>query len=956
MAIKKWTDLDAITDLAVTDILCVSHDVPSTPISKKITAANFLKTELHLDQTTPQTVGSDPDRVAKIYVTDLDVTNEITGTVAAVTGLTLNSNALELQTGNIVLVGNVDDTSVLTVGSGAVSVSGTNTGDQDLSAYVAKALFNGQTILAAVSDNDPQPLSITEQTVVGRATGGDVTTLAIDSDLSSVSANDDTVPSAKATKAALDLKADASALGSYVTKALFDAHTVLAATTDDTPAAVTIGEQQILGRVTSGSITALDIDSDLSSVSATDNTVPSAKATKAALDLKADTSVLGNYVTKALFDAHTVLYATTDDTPAALTVTEQTVVGRATGGNITALAIDSDLSSVSANDDTIPSAKATKAALDLKSDTTHTHYYLMASDGDPNPALTIDAAGNITAGLGTSPFLGLYVESETYGSLGVNTKTPDVNAIVTINLPTDDTRKSIFFRNNALAHPVTDILPAEVFASFGTGPYYGYPGLSIIGVSDDGCSSAHAIQVLGIMGASDPVDTTAAIILKGAKSNGVTDAANLGDSETILQVAKYDDTVLASLIGDGKFGLGVVPLGKLQIQHTISTEKALLVSNPGYAHGLTDVLPTDCYLAIAQAGADTYGMPHIIGISDGTAQGLYIEAITKTKSADNAVITISMEEGDGSTGKTNVGSLDVTLRLYGYDESYYDFRKHRLDIVSGTTQPATAILPAAVTGAFLVDTGGGTECGLTVLGISDTDCSGHHGLELRGIVGAADPEDNVGAIVLRAGKSNGSTGAANIGSDETAFEFQNNDMTTLARLRGNGDLELGDGTLGASFIDLLDATDTYTYTIIPGDLAANIDLTIPDGMSSDTFVFEDTAQTMTNKRITKRQTSETSSATPTINTDNADVHVVSALATDITSMTTNLSGTPTDKQCLQIWIKDNGTARDISWGASFQNFLVTLPTATELGKWLVVSLQYLSADSKWCCMDSASQA
>lgn len=80
----------------------------------------------------------------------------------------------------------------------------------------------------------------------------------------------------------------------------------------------------------------------------------------------ATASSLSSYVTKALYDAHTILYATTDDTPAALTVGEQTVVGRATGGNISALAIDSDLSSVSGNDDTLPSAKATKAALDLK--------------------------------------------------------------------------------------------------------------------------------------------------------------------------------------------------------------------------------------------------------------------------------------------------------------------------------------------------------------------------------------------------------------------------------------------------------------------------------------------------------------------------------------------------------------------------------------------------------------
>lgn len=69
-------------------------------------------------------------------------------------------------------------------------------------------------------------------------------------------------------------------------------------------------------------------------------------------------------VNKSTFDANSILYATTDNTPVALVVAEQTVVGRATGGNIAALAIDSDLSSVSENDDTIPSAKATKAMSD----------------------------------------------------------------------------------------------------------------------------------------------------------------------------------------------------------------------------------------------------------------------------------------------------------------------------------------------------------------------------------------------------------------------------------------------------------------------------------------------------------------------------------------------------------------------------------------------------------------
>jgi predicted GH43/DUF377 family glycosyl hydrolase len=70
------------------------------------------------------------------------------------------------------------------------------------------------------------------------------------------------------------------------------------------------------------------------------------------------------YTLQSLFDADTVLTATSDNTPIATTLTEQTVLGRVTGGHPAAIAIDNDLSSVSANHDTIPSAKATKDYID----------------------------------------------------------------------------------------------------------------------------------------------------------------------------------------------------------------------------------------------------------------------------------------------------------------------------------------------------------------------------------------------------------------------------------------------------------------------------------------------------------------------------------------------------------------------------------------------------------------
>jgi hypothetical protein len=76
-------------------------------------------------------------------------------------------------------------------------------------------------------------------------------------------------------------------------------------------------------------------------------------------------TILGNYVPKSLYDAYSVLYADTDNTPAALTVGNNTVVGRVAAG-IVAIDIDGDLSAVSAADDTVPSAKATKAYADGK--------------------------------------------------------------------------------------------------------------------------------------------------------------------------------------------------------------------------------------------------------------------------------------------------------------------------------------------------------------------------------------------------------------------------------------------------------------------------------------------------------------------------------------------------------------------------------------------------------------
>ncbi len=103
--------------------------------------------------------------------------------------------------------------------------------------------------------------------------------------------------------------------------------------------------------------------------------------------------------------------------------------------------------------------------------------------------------------------------------------------------------------------------------------------------------------------------------------------------------------------------------------------------------------------------------------------------------------------------------------------------------------------------------------------------------------------------------------------------------------------------------------------------------------------------TLTNKRITPRVTSTGSSATPTPNADTDDQYQLTALAA--TAAFAAPTGTPTDGQPLIIRIKDNGTARALSWNAIYRAVGVTLPTTTVLSKTMYIGMRYNAADTKY---------
>jgi len=182
------------------------------------------------------------------------------------------------------------------------------------------------------------------------------------------------------------------------------------------------------------------------------------------------------------------------------------------------------------------------------------------------------------------------------------------------------------------------------------------------------------------------------------------------------------------------------------------------------------------------------------------------------------------------------------------------------------------------------------------------------------------------------------------------------DAEVLAVAEDKAQKDASAGYVGKTLekINIYNAARTYLNQLVAAATTAIRTWTLPD--ASDTLVGLATTDTLTNKRITSRITTIVSNANPTINTDNCDAVTITAQAEAIASMTTNLSGTPTNFQKLIIRIKDNGTARAITWGASFEAKGVALPTTTVISKVLTVGFIYDTVTSKWGCVASAQEA
>lgn len=174
-------------------------------------------------------------------------------------------------------------------------------------------------------------------------------------------------------------------------------------------------------------------------------------------------------------------------------------------------------------------------------------------------------------------------------------------------------------------------------------------------------------------------------------------------------------------------------------------------------------------------------------------------------------------------------------------------------------------------------------------------------------------------------------------------------------------------TNGTDFYDVKANSITGILPVVNGGTGAATltGLVVGNGTSPMTAVTAPTGgvvgttdtQTLTNKRMTQRIGTVASGSTITPTGDASDQYNVTALAVPATIAAP--SGTPTDGQKLVLRIKDNGTARALTWtttSGAYRAVGVTLPTTTVLSKVLYIGCIYNSADVYWDVVAVVQQA
>ena len=194
-----------------------------------------------------------------------------------------------------------------------------------------------------------------------------------------------------------------------------------------------------------------------------------------------------------------------------------------------------------------------------------------------------------------------------------------------------------------------------------------------------------------------------------------------------------------------------------------------------------------------------------------------------------------------------------------------------------------------------------------------------------------------------------------------SFSVIGNGNTTYYCIAGQGtsEWEVGIGTYTSSGTTL---ARTTVISSSNSNAAVNFSAGTKDVFATyaaSTATLLSDVQTLSNKRITARVNSQTTTTSPFAwSSDSYDEQCFTALANALTINAD--AGTPTDGQKTIFRFKDNGTAQALTWttgsSKSFRAIGVTLPITTVINKTLYVGCIYNITDSRWDAVAVAQEA
>ena len=158
-------------------------------------------------------------------------------------------------------------------------------------------------------------------------------------------------------------------------------------------------------------------------------------------------------------------------------------------------------------------------------------------------------------------------------------------------------------------------------------------------------------------------------------------------------------------------------------------------------------------------------------------------------------------------------------------------------------------------------------------------------------------------------------------------------------------------------LEIQDTSADHQYVLAVSELTADRTIKLPLLTGTDTFAFEAHTQTLTNKRINPRLVTTTSYTTDTgtsLSVATCDQFEITAQAGALKF--NNPGGTPVGGNKLIIRIKDDGTAKALTYDTQFRAMGNALPSTTVLSKTLYMGFIFNATDTKWDLVAVAQEA